>query len=84
MTSNDISGYILLSMPTNQVKPLMLLHSQSKSVIATSASIENLFIDSEVAPPMVSNDYLVSAGIDESLSMEVSVDSHLSLLEGIP
>ncbi|GEM_PF-3580650 len=84
MATNDISGYVLLSMPTDQVKPLGILTKQNKTIVnSTAARIDNLFIDSEVPLPLISDDYLVSANINKTISMEVSVDNHLSLLESL-
>lgn len=84
MPVNDISGYVLLSLPTDQIQPLGLLSFQDKTVAnTTGAQINNLFVDSEVPLPLISQDYLVSSNINKSVSLEISVDSHLSLLEGL-
>jgi len=84
MSNNSISGYTLLSMPTNQVQPLSLLHLQKKGVANTLAvRVDKLFTGSEVPVPLPSEDYVVSAGIDKTVTVDIDVDSHLSLLEGL-
>ncbi|HEY5771002.1 MAG TPA: hypothetical protein VIS75_00185 [Chitinophagaceae bacterium] len=84
MATDDFSGYCLLSMPTDQVKPLHLLTLKEKKVAnTTSMTLSNIFTDSEVPLPLASEDYLVSSGINKSVSVELSIDSHLSLLEGL-
>jgi hypothetical protein len=84
MPTNDIASYILLSLPSNQVQPLGILTFQNKGAVNTTGMrINNLFVDSEVPLPVVSDDYLVSSNIKKSLSLDISVEGHLSLLEGI-
>lgn len=84
MATDDFAGYCLLNMPTNQVQPLSLLTLQGKKLAnTTSMTLSNIFIDSEEALPLASEDYLVSSGINKSVSVELSIDSHLSLLEGL-
>ena len=84
MATDNISGYCMLSMPSDEVKPLGLLSFKEKG-IANITGIEtgDIFIDSEVALPSVSKDYNLSTAINKSVTMELSVDSHLSLLEGL-
>jgi hypothetical protein len=61
-----------------------LLTSQSKSTAnSTGVRINNIFVDSEVPLPLLSEDFVVSSDINKSISVDVSVSSHLSLLEGL-
>ncbi|MBR9997379.1 MAG: hypothetical protein KFF73_00340 [Cyclobacteriaceae bacterium] len=84
MPTDNISGYVLLSMPTTQVQPLYLLSFQKKNTAnITAARLDNLFVDSEVPLPVISGDLPVSADINKTLSVEISVDNHLALLEGL-
>ncbi|MHA4810834.1 hypothetical protein ACX0G9_22190 [Flavitalea flava] len=82
MADSNISGYCLVSMPSDQIKPLSIL-SMEKTGIAnmTGATIEDFFIDSEVALPAISPDYNLSTEVNRSVSVELSVDGHLSLLQ---
>ena len=84
MPANNVSGYVLLSLPSNQVQPLGLLTFQSKTAAnSTGAQINNIFVDSEVPLPLVSEDFVVSSDINKSISVDVSISGNLSLLEGL-
>ncbi len=84
MGTENISGYCLLSMPSDQVQPLGLLSFKDKGEAnITGVTISDLFIKSEVALPLISNDYNLSSDLNKAITMEVAVDSHLSLLEGL-
>ena len=81
MQSNSISGYVLLSMPTDQVKPLKLLTREKKGIVnITNVGIDDLFTNDETAIP-VSEDFKLSSNINNNLTLDVSVDAHVSLLQ---
>ena len=84
MAKNSISGYILLSMPSSDVQPLGLLSLQNKGVVNTTAvRIDDLFVDSSKALPLISKDTILSPGINKTLSWDIDVNSHISLLQGL-
>lgn len=84
MAGENISGYSLVSMPSDQILPLGILSMEDKGTAnLTGATISDLFIDSEVALPPVSPDYNLSTEINQSLSIELSVDTHLNLLQSL-
>lgn len=84
MPTNNISGYTLLSLPTDQVQPLGILTFEKKGIVNTTAvRIDNLFSESEVALPVPPDDFSVSSDVSKTLTLEVNVDNHLSLLEGL-
>ena len=84
MPANNVSGYVLLSLPNNQVQPLNLLTYQSKTEANSTASrVDDIFVDSEVSLPAPSEDFALSSDINKSVAVDVSVSAHLSLLEGL-
>lgn len=83
MASDSISGFVLLEMPSDNVKPLSLLSQTSKEVSTTGMTIKDLFPESDTALPLISPDYNISSKVDRSLMVEISVDSHLNLLQSL-
>lgn len=84
MATDNISGYCLLSMPSDQVQPLGLLSFQGKGIAnSTGVAVGDIFIKSEIALPLISQDYNLSTTMSKSVAIEIAVDTHLSLLEGL-
>ncbi len=80
--TNNISGFCLLSMPSEQIQPYSILTSQNGSIAdSTSINIKDIFKKSTQALRKVEKDKELSSQINKSVTVELSVDGNLSLLE---
>jgi hypothetical protein len=84
MSTNPLAGYILLSMPTDQIQPLSLLTLLNKRTAnMTGVKIGDLFEANEGPMPHITKNLNVSSTIDQSLSLDVDLKTNLSFLESL-
>lgn len=77
-------GYTLLSMPSSEIRPLLLLAKTSRGeVINLHAAADELFLPNNVAMPPVSADVSLPASISSNEILDLKVDSNFSLVKGL-
>lgn len=82
MAGDTLSGYCLVCMPSDQAQPLCILSMEEKGIATLRGfTISDLFVDSEVALPLISKDYNLSTEVNQSLEVQLSVDANLNLLQ---
>lgn len=83
MQTNLISGYVLLNMPTDKVQPLKLLTLEKKGVAnTTNVKLQDLFTSNEAGTP-VTEDFNLTNLINNTVTLDVSIDAHVSLLQAL-
>jgi hypothetical protein len=80
--TNNISGFCLLSMPSDQIQPYSILTSQNgSSADSTGINIKDIFKKSTQALRKIEKNKELSSEINKAVTVELSVDSNISLLE---
>jgi hypothetical protein len=77
-------GYTALTIPAEDVKPLMLLLKTSRGVVGSlNSPIEELWDTSEKRPPAVSQDIPLPALVSGSEKLDLKVESNFNLLKAL-
>ncbi len=82
MTTNNFSGYCLLNSPSDQVQPLTVLTSVNHTEAEIKGfNLTDLFVKSSEGLPVINRNGNLSATINKSVSVDLSVDGNLTLLQ---
>jgi hypothetical protein len=77
-------GYTALTIPAEDIKPLMLLLKTSRGVVGNlNSPIEDLWESVDMRPPAVSGDIPLPAMVSGSEKLDLKVDSNFNLLKAL-
>ena len=77
-------GYTMLSMPSTEITPLLLLVKTSAGEVGNlNAGIEDLFEPVNRALPVISEDIPLPSAISGTETVDLKIDSNLSLLKAL-